>query len=47
MTKKKLEEEIKDSENKTKQIKEEIDVNEINEEAETIKNVTFIIWDKE
>lgn len=47
MTKKKLEEEIKDSENKTKQIKEEIDVNEINKEAETINNVAFTIWDKE
>ncbi len=44
---KKIEEEIKDAEKKTKQIEKEIDTNEINEEAETIKDVTFVIWDKE
>lgn len=47
MSKKKIEEEIKDSANKTKQIEKEIDTNEINEKAETIKNVTFTIYDKE
>lgn len=47
MSKKKIEKEIKDAEKKTKQIEKEIDTNEINEEAETIKDVTFAIWDKE
>lgn len=47
MTKKKIEEEIKEAKEKTKQIEKEIDTNEVNKEAETIKEITFIIWDKE
>lgn len=47
MKTKNIEEEIKDSENKSEQIKKEIDTNEINKEANTIKDVSFTIWDKE
>ena len=39
MSKKKIEEEIKDSANKTKQIEKEIDTNEINEKACNIYNL--------
>lgn len=42
-----IEEEIKDSENKAEEIKKEIDTNEMNQEANTIKDVSFMIWDKE
>lgn len=44
---KKIEEEIIDSEVKAQEIEAEVDTNEINEEAESIKDVTFIVWDKE
>lgn len=44
---KKIEEEIIDSEVKAQEIEIEVDTNEINEEAESIKDVTFIVWDKE
>lgn len=47
MKTKNIEEEIKDSENKSEQIKKEIDINEVSKEANTIKDVSFIIWDKE
>lgn len=47
MARKKIEEEIKDSEVKAKQIEQEIDTNEVDEEAESIKNVKFTVWDKE
>lgn len=47
MPKKNIEEEIKDAKNKTKQIKQEVDTNEINKEADTIKDITFTVWDKE
>lgn len=44
---KKIEEEIIDSEVKTQEIEAEVDTNEVNEEAESIKDVTFTVWDKE
>lgn len=44
---KKIEDEIIDSETKAKQIQEEVDINEIDKEAETIKDITFVVWDKE
>lgn len=45
--KKKIEEEIKEAEVKANEIEAEVDTNEINEEAETLKDVSFLIWDKE
>lgn len=47
MARKKIEEEIKDSEIKANEIAAEIDTNEVNEEAESIRDVTFKVWDKE
>ena len=44
---KKIEEEIIDSEVKAQEIETEVDTNEVNEEAESIKDVTFMVWDKE
>lgn len=47
MTKKTLEEEIKDSKVKTKQIESETDINEVNQKAKTIKDIEFTVWDKQ
>lgn len=47
MTKKTLEEEIKDSKVKTKQIESETDINEVTQKAKTIKDIEFTVWDKQ
>lgn len=45
--KKKIEEELIDSKKKAEEIEAEVDVNEIDEEAETLKDVSFLVWEKE
>lgn len=47
MAKKKIEEEIKDSKIKVEQIQTERDINEVDINAKTIKDVEFTIWDKQ
>ena len=44
---KKIEEEIKEAEEKTEEISKELDVNEVNVEAETINDVVVKVFDKE
>ena len=44
---KKIEEEIKEAEEKTEEISKELDINEVNTEAETINDVVVKVFDKE